>query len=211
MIILGGSENYPEIEDGDTLLIEKTFSTEDMINILQANNVNMLAITKDIKSITHKLSNGEGSLGKLLQDDNIFSQIQSTTNSLEKASENAEIIMSSLKQLTLGLNKKGTLTHELASDTLLFKTIKNTLFTLQSISDSASIFVANLKESSINPNTPIGLLLHSKEAGDQLKVSIKNLESSSIKLNQDLEAVQHSFLLRGYFKKLQKNKSKTEK
>jgi phospholipid/cholesterol/gamma-HCH transport system substrate-binding protein len=44
-------------------------------------------------------------------------------------------------------------------------------------------------------------MLHDDEAGAFFKESLKNLESSSKKLDEDLEAVQHNFLLRGYFKK----------
>jgi len=69
------------------------------------------------------------------------------------------------------------------------------------------VFITNLKNAGNNPNSAIGVLLHDKEAGAYLKESMKNLESSSKKLDADLEAAQHNFLLRGYFKK----KAKAEK
>jgi phospholipid/cholesterol/gamma-HCH transport system substrate-binding protein len=38
-----------------------------------------------------------------------------------------------------------------------------------------------------------------------------NINAASIKLNEDLEAMKHNFLLRGYFKKQEKEKAKAAK
>ena len=109
-------------------------------------------------------------------------------------------MVNSLADFSSGLNKKGTLANELATDTVVFNSLKASVLQLQQIADTATVFIGNLKEASGNTKTPIGVLLHDEKAGAQLKVSIDNLESSSKKLDEDLEAAQHNFLLRGYFK-----------
>ncbi len=207
ILVIYGGTSPAKIEAGDTLIVEKTFTSEDMINTLQENNKNFLAITNDIKIISKKIANGEGTIGKLLSNDSIFTNINAATLSLQTASIKAQQLIASLTTFSAGLNKKGTLSNELVSDTVVFNSLKKSVLQLQQIADTSSALVSNLKSAANNPNSSIGVLLHDKQSGDRLKETIKNLESSSKKLDEDLEAVQHNFLLRKYFKK----KAKTEK
>jgi phospholipid/cholesterol/gamma-HCH transport system substrate-binding protein len=206
LVIYGGTSKRPQISEGDTLRVEKTFSSEDMINTLQENNKNLLEITKDFKIISHKIANGEGTIGKLIGDNSLYSHLDSATLSLQNASVQAKQLITSLTIFSNGLNKKGTLANELTTDTVVFKSIKASVLHLQQMSDNANVFITNLKEASTNPHSTIGVLLHDEESGARLKQTIKNLETSTLKLDQDLEAAQSSFLLKGFFKKQAKEK-----
>jgi len=210
LIIYGGTPYSQQIEEGDTLRVEKTFTSEDMINTLQENNKNFLAITGDFKEISKKLAAGEGTIGKLLTDDAIYTHINAATASLQVASARAEQLAGSLVTFSSNLNKKGTLANELTTDTIVFKSVKASVLQLQQMADTASAFVADLKKAAGNPNSSIGVLLRDEESGARIKETIKNLESSSLKLDEDLKAAQSSFLLKGYFKKQEKEKEKSE-
>jgi len=204
LVIYGGTDKFPEVEEGDTLGVEKTFTSEDMINTLQENNVNIKAITDDFKTISKSLAAGEGTIGKLLSDSSVYANINAATASLQSASKKADLLVGSLAHFSSNLNKKGTLANELTTDTVIFSSVKATVAQLQQIADSATAIVSNLKLASSNPNSTIGVLLHDEESGTRLKETIKNLESSSVKLDEDLKAAQQSFLLRGYFKDKEK-------
>jgi phospholipid/cholesterol/gamma-HCH transport system substrate-binding protein len=206
LVIYGGSSITPEIEEGDTLGVEKTFTSDDMINTLQENNKNLLAITTDFKTISSKLANGEGTVGKLLNDDAVYAQLNAATLSLQKASARAEELIGSLVTFSEGLNKKGTLANEITTDTVVFNSLKTTVLQLQQMADTAGVFINNLKAAGSNPETSIGMLLYDEESGARLKQIIINLETGTLKLNEDLEAAQHNFLLKGYFKKKDKEK-----
>jgi len=212
LIIYGGTGAYPEVVAGDTLEVEKTFTNEDMINMLQANNENLLEITTNFKSMSTKLAEGEGTIGKLLNDNELYDNLSATThalhktvdataNSLNKASVQAQQLLASLNTFSAGLNKKGTLAQDLVSDTLVFNAVKSTARQLQQIADTARVMVATLQTASRNPKSALGVLLYDESTGANMKATLKNLESSSLKLDEDLEAVQHNFLLRRYFKK----------
>lgn len=213
LVIYGGTDQFPEVQEGDTLGVEKTFTSEDMINTLQENNVNIKAITDDFKTISKTLAAGEGTIGKLLADSSVYANINAATASLQSASKKADQLVGSLATFTSNLNKKGTLANELTTDTVIFNSVKASVLQLQQIADTATAIVTNLKMASSNPKSTIGVLLHDEESGTRLKETIKNLESSSVKLDEDLKAAQQSFLLRGYFKDKEKaaKKEATEK
>ena len=206
LVIYGGTSKRPQISEGDTLRVEKAFSSDEMINTLQANNKNLLEITNDFKIISHKIASGEGTVGKLIGDNSLYSHLDSATLSLQNASIQAKQLITSLTIFSKGLNKKGTLANELTTDTVVFKSIKASVLHLQQMSDNANVFITNLKEASTNPNSTIGVLLHDEESGARIKQTIKNLEAGTLKLDQDLEAAQSSFLLKGFFKKQAKEK-----
>jgi phospholipid/cholesterol/gamma-HCH transport system substrate-binding protein len=202
LVIYGGTPAGGEIEEGDTLSNEVMLTTEDIMNTFQKNNLNVLAITQ-------KLANGEGTIGKLMSSDSIYNSIAATTNSLQKASANAQKLMASLSDFTAKLNKKGTLANDLVSDTILFNSLKSSVLQLNNIADTANVFITSLKDASKNPKSAVGVLLHDEKTGADLKTTITNLNSSSKKLDDDMEAIQHNILLRRYFNN--KSKNTTEK
>lgn len=72
-------------------------------------------------------------------------------------------------------------------------------------------FTANLKTVSDKLNRKdgaVGMMLNDSTTANSLKATIRNLQSSTVKLNDDLEAVQHNFLLKGFFKKRAKAQEK---
>ena len=215
LVIYGGTEGYDAVIEGDTLAVEAAISSEEMMNTLQENNKNLLVITtgfkdvtanfKDVatnfKSISKKLTTTDGSIGKLLNDNALYDNINTTTISLKNASAKAQELVGELSHFSTNLNKKGTLAYDLTTDTIVFNSIKSSVLQLQNMADTANAFIADLKATAQNPNSSIGVLLHDEQAGAYLKETLKSLESGSKKLDEDLEAVQHSFLLRCFFKK----------
>src|ERR1035437_3776550 len=140
LVIYGGSPLASEVQEDDTLGVEKTFSSEDMMNTLQDNNNNLKSITTDFKVISKKLVNGEGTIGKLLRDSSVYTNIDAATASLQQASAKAEQLIASLSTLSSGLNKKGTLANQLVTDTVVFNSMKNSILKLHSIADTATVF-----------------------------------------------------------------------
>ena len=211
VIIYGGNVSKPQVEKNDFLRVENGLSTDDMMATLQENNKNILEITKDFKSISKKINSGEGTLATLLNDPAIARKLsaaadnlQETLANLKTVSEGSKNVLVNLQDFSGKLNKKGNLMNDLASDTVVYRSVKQTLAELNNASNSVTKFTANLKTVSDKLNqkdNAVGVLLNDTETAASMKVTIKHLESGSKKLDEDLEALQHNFLLRRFFKK----------
>ena len=97
------------------------------------------------------------------------------------------------------------------TDTAVFAKLERSVNELQKTAKSAAKLTDNLNQASakLNQNdNAVGVLLNDKQSAEQIKSMLINLESSSKKLDENLEALQHNFLLRGFFKK--KEKAETE-
>jgi phospholipid/cholesterol/gamma-HCH transport system substrate-binding protein len=179
---------------------------------LQANNNNLLEITGNLKMISRKLTTGQGTLGQLINDPTLGNSLKTSINHLQAASASSERVIADLDNFTSGLRKPGVLANELVTDTIVFHNLKSTVARLNDAASAAQQFTLSMSRAGArvdsglnNRNAPLGLLLHDEDAGADLQRTIKNLRASSKELSDDLEAIQHNFLLRGFFRKRNKN------
>jgi phospholipid/cholesterol/gamma-HCH transport system substrate-binding protein len=212
--IYGGTAQSPQISEGDVLNNDELLSTDEMMATLSKNNDNLLEITNNLKVVSAQMAEGKGSVGKLLKDETFANELIKTVGILKSASANVQRLTANVNQYTARLNDSGTLANDLVSDTVIFSRLRTTVGKLQQMADKSNEVINSLQgaantvnEGLKNPNTPAGMLLGDEKTAASLKVTMQNLQSASVKLNDDLEAVQHNFLLRGFFRK----KAKAEK
>jgi phospholipid/cholesterol/gamma-HCH transport system substrate-binding protein len=212
--IYGGTAQSPQIAEGDVLNNDELLSTDEMMATLSKNNDNLLEITNNLKVVSTQMAEGEGSVGKLLKDETFANELIKTVGILKNASLNVQKLSANVNRYTARLNDSGTLANDLVSDTVIFSSLRSTVGKLQQMADKSNEVVNSLQgaantvnEGLKNPNAPAGMLLGDEKTAASLKITMQNLQSASVKLNDDLEAVQHNFLLRGFFRK----KAKAEK
>lgn len=218
IVIYGGSPRTEAIEDGDKLIADKSLNTDEMMANLQENNKNLIGITGDFKVIGKRLVDGKGTIGALLADSVMSQKLNSTINNLntissnlKTASQNSNKVVKSFSDFAAKLQTKGSLASELVTDTIVFSNLKSVVAQLQQAATQASVITTSLKETTgqlNNKNKPIGLLLNDEETASQLKNTMKNLETSTQKLDENMEALQHNFLLRGFFRRKAKSEKK---
>lgn len=214
VVIYGGTMGAQQVEDGDLLGVEKGLSTDEMLATLQQNNKNLLDITNDFKVISKRLIDGEGSVGKLLTDETLVNNLEVTVAGLKQASANAQRLTASISDYASKLQSEGSLTNDLVTDTIIFGRLKTAVAQLQQTTKTATEVANNFKEVSAkvnSNNSPIGVMLNDPQAAADLKETLANLNAGTEKLDENMEALQHNFLLRGFFKKKAKAEAKAAK
>jgi phospholipid/cholesterol/gamma-HCH transport system substrate-binding protein len=118
-----------------------------------------------------------------------------------------------VNKLTASLNDQNNVVGVL-KDTAVANSIKKIILNLEQSSDEMEKVITNLDATITNIKEGKGALNYlsnDPKLVQQIDSTMHNLNQASIKLNEDLEAMKHSFLLRGYFKKLEKEKEKANK
>jgi len=185
-----------------------------MMSTLQRNNKNILEITNDLKVVSKALAEGKGTIGKLLNDPTINNTLQAAMASLNKAGSNAQVLTSNLSEFSKKLNNKGYFLNDIATDTTIIASLKSTAAQLSQMSKSANIVVENLNATTARLNSSksaVGVLLNNDAAGTNVQNTLINLQAGTKKLDENMEALQHNFLLRGFFKKRAKAEEKRMK
>ena len=213
VVIYGGTTQAPIIDTSDILGVEKGVSADEIMATFQENNQNLLEITKDFKVISKRIADGQGTMGKLLTDETLVNSLQSTASTLGQASANTRRLTSDMANYVSRLQAKGSLTNDLITDTIIFSRLRATALQVEDVSKTANDITNNLKmvsDNLTNTKTPIGTLLNDEEAASNLKITLKNLQTSTEKLDENMEALQHNFLLRGFFRKKAKKEAEVK-
>ncbi|MGJ1268453.1 MlaD family protein [Sphingobacterium spiritivorum] len=211
--LVGGSQAAQPIEDGDILHSVKGTDMEAMMATLSVNNDNLVEITRNFAVLSQNLVDGKGMVGAMLTDSSMVVSLSKSLDNLNKLMTNANQASNNLVAVTNKLNSNQGLIHQLSTDTAVFASLRESAAQLQGVTQTASALMSNLNATSArlnDKNNIVGALTNDPEGAAEIKQILRNLNLSTAKLDQNMEAMQSNFLLRGFFKKQQKEKEKAK-
>jgi phospholipid/cholesterol/gamma-HCH transport system substrate-binding protein len=198
----------PIIEENDVLQSLKPVEMDQMVRTLDVTNENIKVISTNLRNITDKI-NSKNSLWNLLMDTIVTENIKTAVVNIKLMSNQGLYITGDLKGITDGIKKgKGTI-GALVTDTIISSSIKQTVVKLQRISDSAAIVTGDISHIIRKLNQgkgSAGILLNDTNLIYNLNKGVKSIDKGAITLNEDLEALKHTWPLKKYFKKQSKKK-----
>lgn len=208
--LVGGSSIEEPIEDNDIIKSGPSGGMDQMMGLLQDNGANLTVITKNMAALTEQLVQGQGTLGTLLNDDGLAKNMNTAATSLNNVMTNANVAVNNLVAVTQKLNSDQGLIHDLSTDTEVFASLRESAAQLQGVTQTANALMNNLNATSARLNdkdNALGVLTNDPEAANEIKQILKNLNTSTEKLDQNMEALQSNFLFRGFFKKKAKEEA----
>jgi len=203
----GSSEN---VKPNDVINSFTRFKTDDMLNTLNVTNQNAALLTTDLLKITKEITQGKGSVGLLINDTVMANDLKETMRYLKQTSKGTSESVASLNKLITSLNKNDNVIGVL-KDTSVANQIKNIVIDLDKSSEGINKVVTNLNQTILNVKEGKGALNYlsnDPKLVEKIDTTMSNISESSVKLNENLEALKSNFLLRGYFKKQEKKKLK---
>ena len=207
--ITPGENSFSAVQPGDIIKSVNRIRTDDILSTLNVTNQNAALLTVDLLKITKEITQGKGTVGLLINDTIMGSDLKQTLRYLKLTSKGTSESVAKLNELIATLNNKDNVIGVL-KDTAVANKIKTIVGNLERSSDGINKVVTNLNATITNVKDGKGALNYlsnDPELVRKIDSTMTNINQASFRLNEDLEALKHNFLFRGYFKKQEKAKA----
>jgi len=191
LVISQGSTDAPVVKDGQQLVSKEPVETDAIMVSVQRTAGSVEIISKQLAEIMLKVNSGQGTLGRFIHDTIIAENLNQTILDLKKTSR--------------GLGETMDSTQDNISS--IMKSFKVT-------AGNTEVFSKQLGETMVHINSgtgTVGRLIQDTTIAADLSQIMINLQKSSRGLEENMEALKHNFLLRGYFKRKAREALKMEK
>jgi phospholipid/cholesterol/gamma-HCH transport system substrate-binding protein len=168
----GGTDGAPPVENNRSIPAEDPFNPEEMFRRLKETGDNTAKITAQVDSIVSRINSGRGTLGKLITDESLYRGMDSTMRGL----------------------------------TATFAEVDDLIHRITNRVDSVAYTISEVTRKLNSNKTLIGTILTDTTFADQMKdvisdaqLAVQNAEAGTRSFAQNMEALKHNFLFKGYF------------
>lgn len=205
--------NSPLVKNGDLLVAQKLTSIDAMLQTLSKTNNNIATISEALKTTVLRLDTS--AILNVLNDKDIVISLKSSLKNINNASSNTSELTNGLKNMVIKIKQgKGAL-GVLLNDKGLSDNLKTALVNLRSASDNADKMTDKLDNIAVNMNKdllygkgPLHTLFRDSLISRKLSSSMTNVQKGTEGFNQFVKALEHNFLVRGYFRRKEKKEKR---
>ena len=202
-----------KVDEGDMLQAKNMANMDEIIETLSQTNNNVASISEVLKGTVLRIDSS--AVLKLINDETIGITLKASLQNIYKTTTNAN-------RISLGLNKiiselqdgKGTAGF-LLTDTVISGKLTEASFQVKAASINANVMTKELnaivKQINYDLNegkNPVNTLLKDSTTAKNISQTVENLKKGTDGFNQNMEALKHNFLFRGYFRSQEREKKK---
>ena len=158
---------------------------------------------------------GEGTIGLLLNDTIMAQDLKQSVYNLKPASKGATKAINELTDIISSIKTNDdSVLGMVLNDSISGKQLKSIVNNLETSSNEINSILNNINTVVNDLNSSEGAYNYiTKDTAlvNDLKSTIKNINEGTEKFNENMEALKHNFLTRGYFRKLERQEKKASK
>ncbi|HRN26778.1 MAG TPA: MlaD family protein, partial [Ignavibacteriaceae bacterium] len=182
-----GSIDAEEIMDGGRILSKEPLSFADIIEETQGIMAYTKDMTKNMAEIVSKVNQGEGTLGRIINDDKLYVAATNLTNTADR---NLNSISEDMKDVMVLFDNLGTGVKDVVTNINQIVTRIDTV--LQDVSEGKGLL-----GSLVSDNGKEGKSLN--QILDNIVVVTEEAKTSASRLSENMEALKHNWLFKSYF------------
>jgi len=214
--IVPGNGHANIISNGDTIESYSKIGADDILSTLSVSSENAAILTSDLLKITTAMIKGKGTVGLLLNDTIMAKDLKQSVTNLKFASRSATNTINELNTIISSLKTNNeTVLGMLINDTLSGKKLKDIIGHLETSSAEVENVLSNINTAVDDFNSSddgaYNYILKDTSLVNSIKSTLKNINEGTDKFNQNMEALKHNFLTRGYFRKLERQEKREAK
>lgn len=213
--IVPGKTSAKAINNGDTITSYSKIGTDDILNTLSTTGENTALLTAKLLKVADALANDKGTLGSLLNDTLMAKELKQSVTYFKIASRDASNSVAKINDLISSIKTNDeTVLGLLLNDTISGEKLKSILINLEASSVEIQTVLTNINTVVNTINSSEGALnyiVKDTSVVNNLKSTLNNINEGTDKFNQNMEALKHNFLTRGYFRKLERQQRKEVK
>lgn len=205
-------QRAPLAEEGDILFSERPVDTDAMLQTLSQTNNDVAVIATNLKMTIQRI-NTSNALWNLLNDKSIPENFRVSVANILTATGHAGKMVNNLNDIVMDIkNGKGS-AGAILRDSSFARNLNEAILKIKSVGDNVdslsheiSLVVAGIRQDVNSGRGPVNALLRDSAIVIKLNTSLSNIEKGTNGFNQNMEALKHNFLFRGYFRKLEREK-----
>jgi phospholipid/cholesterol/gamma-HCH transport system substrate-binding protein len=210
--IAAGNDRINLVETDAILITKEALNTDEMMLTLNKTNLNVALISEELKNTVQRLNNST-TLWRILNEETIPDNMIASMVNIKNATIRADNMVAELQAVISNVKKgKGSL-GAILTDTAIAINLNQAIDKIKKVGDNADVLTNELntitqtvKSDLLTSKGAYNALLKDTLLTVKLNNTMNNVELGTASFSENMEALKHNFLFRGYFRRLDKKK-----